>query len=346
MKKFRVASTADFYWDDGSCKYRDMGLDILEEQPHVEYCVLGEYKDELGPEQIKGINGLIVGGGSVTAGSVSVAGDLLAIGRFGVGYDTVQVDACTEADVAVFITVGAVDRSMAEATIAMMMGLSFKMLIKDRLLRDGKWDDRSKFMGGDLRGKTLGVVGLGGIGREVVRLLRGFDMSTPLAYDPYVDGKAAEDLGVRMVELDELRSGADFVSIHCPLNDNTRDLIGAREIGLMGPEAYLINTARGGIVNEDALYEALAGEKIAGAALDCVVGEPIREPHRFRVLDNVILAPHSIGWTHELFRDIGRAACRGMVDLSVGREPRGVVNPEVFERPSFREKWAGVRADK
>src|SRR5262249_10301103 len=160
-------------------------------------------------------------------------------------------------------------------------------------------------------------------------------------HDPYVTPAAAEC--VRLVSLDELLGTADFVSIHCPLTEQTRNLIGARELALMKPDAYLINTARGGIVAEDALYEALRQRRIAGAAIDCFAQEPAVRPHPLGELDNVLLAPHSIAWTDELFRDIGRAVCQGMVDLSLGKRPRGVVNPQVFERRGFQEKWARLR---
>jgi len=132
---------------------------------------------------------------------------------------------------------------------------------------------------------------------------------------------------------------SDFVSIHCPLTDKTRGLIGRRELALMKPEAYLINTARGGIVDEDALYEALEQGRIAGAALDCFATEPLTAPSRFGEFENVLLAPHSVAWTNEMFRDIGRAACQGMIDLSLERTPRGIVNPEVLQRPGFQRKW-------
>jgi phosphoglycerate dehydrogenase-like enzyme len=197
-------------------------------------------------------------------------------------------------------------------------------------------------MGRELRGRTLGVVGLGGIARKLIELLASWGMKQPLAFDPFVDPSAAAKLGVRLVELDELMSACDFVSIHCPLTEKTRGLIGRREIGLMKPDAYLINTARGGIVDEDALYEALDQGRIAGAALDCFAAEPILEPSRFGELENVLLAPHSIAWTNEMFRDIGRAACQGMVDLSLQRTPRGIVNPEVLDRPGFRRKWERI----
>ncbi len=138
-------------------------------------------------------------------------------------------------------------------------------------------------------------------------------------------------------------SRADFVSIHCPLNDSTRNLVGAAQLALMKGEAYLINTARGGIVDEDALFEALRAGRIAGAAIDCFVGEPLKKSHRFGQLDNVLLAPHSIAWTDEMFRDIGHTICGSMVELALGRRPRGVINPEVLERPGFRQKWERLR---
>ncbi len=169
-------------------------------------------------------------------------------------------------------------------------------------------------------------------------------MKTPLAFDPHIDSRTAEEAGARQVGLDELLAEADFVSIHCPLTDQTRGLIGRRELALMKPDAYLINTARGGIVDEDALYSALERHQIAGAALDCFAEEPVTRPHRFGQLDNVLLAPHCIAWTDELFRDIGRSVCQGMLDLSLGKLPRGVVNPHVIDRPGFQEKWARVRS--
>jgi len=190
-----------------------------------------------------------------------------------------------------------------------------------------------------LRDRTLGVIGLGGIAQKLIELLRGFGMKQPLAFDPFVTEAAAAKLDVRLVSLDELLSQAGFVSIHCPLTEKTRGLIGAKELALMKPDAYLLNTARGGIVDEDALYTALKNRALAGAALDCFAQEPVTSPHRFGELDNVLLAPHSIAWTDEMFRDIGRAACQVMVDLSLGKRPRGVLNPEVFERQKFKAKW-------
>ncbi len=195
-------------------------------------------------------------------------------------------------------------------------------------------------MGCELRDRVLGVIGLGGIGKALIKLLDGFGMARPLAHDPFVSAEDAALMGVRLVELDELLASADFVSLHCPLTDQTRNLIGARELGLMKPRAYLINTARGGIVDEDALFAALRDRRLAGAAIDCFAEEPVVSPHRFGEFENVLLAPHCIAWTDELFRDVGRTVCRGIVALYRRQRPEGVVNPEVFDRPGFREKWA------
>lgn len=343
MTPFRIALTGDFFGPDGSTKYPDIGLSTFDGHPEVAWAKFAEHRPQIGPDQLEGANGVIVLTPAVTAGTVARADDLLAVGRFGVGYDAVDVAACTEADVAVFITAGAVDRSVAEATVGWMIALTHHMLMKHELVRTGRWDERSRFMGRELRDRTFGAVGFGGIARATVGLLRGFGMKTPLAYDPHVDPAVAGREGARLVDLDALLAESDFVSIHCPLTDATRGLIGARQIARMKPEAYLINTARGGIVDEDALFHTLQSGEIAGAALDCFVGEPLTAPHRFGTLSNVLLAPHSIAWTDELFRDIGRSVCRGMLDLATGTRPHGVVNPEVFDRPGFAAKWARLR---
>jgi phosphoglycerate dehydrogenase-like enzyme len=337
--KFIVTLTADFYDGKGAPKYCDIGLSVLAEYPRIEQRVFKEHRKQIGADQIGDAQGVIVLTPTVSAESVSQSDNLLVMARFGVGYDSVDVNACTAADVLVTITTGAVDRPVAEAAIGWMIALSHNVLIKDKLVRTGQWDERSKYMGGELRDRTLGVIGLGGIARKTIELLRGFGMKQPLAFDPFLTEEAASKSGARLVSLEDLLRNADFVSIHCPLTEKTRGLIGAPELALMKPGAYLLNTARGGIVDEDALYEALKNHRIAGAALDCFAQEPVTVPSRFAGLDNVLLAPHSIAWTDELFRDIGRAACQVMVDLSLGAKPRGVLNPEVFDRPSFQKKW-------
>jgi phosphoglycerate dehydrogenase-like enzyme len=339
MSKFIVALTADFYDRNGAPKYQDLGLSVLSANPRIEQRVFADHRKEIESDQIGDAQGVVVLTPSVTARTVANAGELLVIARFGVGYDAVDVPACTAAEVLVTITTGAVDRSVAEATVGWMIALSHHFRVKDKLVRTGEWDRRSDFMGTELRERTLGVVGLGGIARKTIELLRPFGMNPPLAFDPFLKPEAASQLGVRLTNLEALLRESDFVSLHCPLNNSTRGLIGADQLALMKPSAYLINTARGGIADENALYDALKSRRIAGAALDCFAQEPVTTPHRFGELENVILAPHSIAWTGELFRDIGRAACGVMLDLSQGKRPKGVLNPEVFDKPGFQPKW-------
>lgn len=338
--EFCVTLTADFYDDSGELKFADAGLGVFDDYDGITVSKFAEHQADITASQLAGCQGVIVLTPRVTADTLAECNDLLAVGRFGVGYDGVDVAACTANDVVAMITPGAVDRPVAEATIGWMIALTHHMMAKDRLVRTGKWNERTQYMGCELRDRTLGVIGLGGIGKRLVSLLQGFGMQQPLVFDPFVSPEVLKQMGIRSVGLDELLSTADFVSVHCPLTEKTRGLIGAAEISRMKQNAYLLNTARGGIIDEDALFDALKNGRISGAALDCFDNEPITRPHRFGELENVILAPHSIAWTAEMFRDIGLSACHSMVDLSQGKRPSGVLNPVLFEKDSFRSKWA------
>jgi phosphoglycerate dehydrogenase-like enzyme/2-keto-3-deoxy-L-rhamnonate aldolase RhmA len=342
-RQIRVALTGDFFDEENRPRYPDIGLELFEGKEIVVQR-FREHRVEIGSDQLTDANAVIVLSPRVTSASLVSCPDLLALGRFGVGYDSVDVRACTEADVLLFIAAGAVDRPVAEATVAWMLALTHNVRIKDQLAREGRWQDRGKNVGSELRDKTLGVIGFGGIGRALVRLLAGFGMKTPLAFDPFVTKATAAEFGVKAVSLDQLLSEADFVSIHCPLSEQTRNLIGARELSLMKRSAFVLNTARGGIVDENALDAALHNGQLSGAAIDCFVAEPLTAPPGFARHDNVLLAPHNIAWTHELFRDVGRTVCKGILDLADGIAPRGIVNPEVLERPGFRAKWERLSA--
>lgn len=336
---FMVRFTRDFYDPSGKPNYQDIGLSVFSANPKIQHQVFNDHRGEIDPDQIGDAQGVIVLTPRVSARSVSNAAELLAIARFGVGYDSVDVRACTAANVLVTITTGAVDRPVAEAVVGWLIALTHNLRVKDTLVRTANWDLRSKHMGRELRDGTLGVIGLGGIGRKLLELLNGFGMNPPLVYDPFIGPDVAVGHKARLVSLETLLKESDFVSVHCPLNEQTRGLIGKQELAQMKPGAYLINTARGGIVDEDALYLALKERRLAGAAIDCFESEPVRSPPRLAELENVLLAPHSIAWTHELFRDIGRAACQVMLDLSRGKPPRGILNPEVLDNAAFHAKW-------
>lgn len=335
---FRVGLTRDFLSPEGKLVYQDIGLDLLDAAPAVERAFLAAHSSPLRARDVEGLDAVISLAPVWTAETLKDAGRLAAVVRFGVGYDMVDVAACTAADVALATTPGAVNRPMAESILTWMLALSHRVLQKDRLVRESRWAEKAHFMGSELRGRTLGIVGLGGIGRTLVELVRGLGMNPPLAFDPFANSSDAA-----LVPLERLLRESDFVSINCPLNGQTRGLIGRGQLALMKPGAFLINTARGGIVDEAALVEALQAGRIAGAAVDVFGTEPADGRHPLAALDNVILAPHAIGWTHELFRDIGRAACTAVVALSRGEIPAGVVNADVLARPGFLRKLESRR---
>jgi phosphoglycerate dehydrogenase-like enzyme len=340
---FRIGLTGDFY-QDGRPVYPDFDLSVLRAEPGIELVSFDEHRDEIVPEQLAGLNAAIVLSPRVTRDSLAQSDQLLAISRFGVGYDSVDVAACTDHDVALCIATGAVDRPVAEATVGWMLALSYRVREKDRMFREARWSERGLRMGSGLQGKTVGIVGLGGIGRMVLHMLSGFGMKPPLVYDPLVAPEAIAQQGGQSVTLPYLLARADFVTVHCPLTDSTTNLIGEAELDLMKPSAFILNTARGGIVNEDALFRVLVAQRIAGAALDCFCDEPITHVHRFAELENVILASHNIAWTHELFRDIGMVASTNLIALARGECPiNNIVNREVLDRASFQKKWDSLQ---
>jgi D-3-phosphoglycerate dehydrogenase len=260
---------------------------------------------------------------------------LKLVSRHGVGYDSVDVPAMTRAGVLVANTPNAVPRPVATIALTLILALAHRLFVKDRLTREGRWAERVEHMGTGLTGRTLGVVGAGGIGKELLRMARVFDLQL-LVSDPYVNATAIENLGAKKVPLDELMARSDFVVVACLLNDETRHLIGARELGRMKPTAYLINVARGPIVDERALYDALAARRIAGAGLDVFEEEPTPGTNPILKLDNVIVTPHALAWTDELFGNIARTAIGAILAVHAGRRPQYLVNPEVLSHPRVR----------
>jgi phosphoglycerate dehydrogenase-like enzyme len=216
-----------------------------------------------------------------------------------------------------------------------VLALAHKLMAKDRITRAGRWPERLDHMGMGLTGRSLGVVGAGRIGKELLRLARVFDLKL-LAADPYAERLELEYIGARPVPLAELMAQADFVVITCLLNEETRGLIGARELALMKPTAYLVNVARGPVVDERALYQTLAARRIAGAGLDVFEEEPTPADNPILKLDNVIVSPHALCWTDELFANIASTAIGAIVAASTGRRPEFVVNPEALAHPRVK----------
>lgn len=339
MQPFRVGITHDFRKPDGTLGFGDINLGLLDQNPAIEWSFLPESGDELTAEQIRDYDALIVLVPRVTAATLAGNDRLALVARFGVGYDTIDVPACTESGVILTITPDGVRRPVAHATLAFIMALSTQIFAKDRITRTGQWDERYEYIGVGLEGRTLGLVGLGNIGFDVINLIRPFGMRH-LAFDPYANPATAAANGVELVDLPTLLQQSDFVSVHCPLTPETRKLIGAEQFALMKPTAYLINTARGPIVDQAALTAALQSGQIAGAGIDVFEREPVDPNDPLLKLDNVIVAPHALCFTDQVALGNGGSACRSILAVAAGKVPENVVNRAALENPKFQAKLA------
>ena len=342
--EFRVGFSTDFCREDGSLAFPDIGLSLLDKVPGVSHEFLREYRAEYVPSQLSGYDVLVSLKPRITAQSLEGVTRLCAIGRCGVGYDNVDLKACTDHGIAVYITPGGVVRPVAESILLLMLALSHRLLEKDRMVRKGLWAESTHRLGREPRDRVVGTIGMGNIASEAIRILRALDVRRFLAFDPFVSQARAAELGVELVSLDELLGASDFVLVNCPLTPETRGLLGPNQFARMKPDAVLINTARGPIVEEGALIEALKTGQIAGAALDVFEKEPLPADSPLASMDNVILTSHSIAWTEELFRDMGRIDCQGALAIFSGEVPPHVVNPEVLQNPRFTAKLAEFKA--
>ena len=267
MSKFRVGLSSDFRKPDGSPAFAEFDLSTMQSDADVDIDYVEAIDGEFAPEALADLDALILLVPRVGGASFHADGRLSLVARFGVGYDSVDTGACTEAGVALTITPEGVRRPVAAAIMTLMLALTGKLLIKDRLTREGRWAEKTDHNGVGLIGKTLGSIGIGNIGAELFRLAKPWDMHF-IAHDPYVEAAVAEPLGVRLVDdLETLFREADIVCVNCPLSEGTRHLVNAERLALMKPTAYLINTARGPIVDQEALTEALTAKRIAGAGL-------------------------------------------------------------------------------
>jgi D-3-phosphoglycerate dehydrogenase / 2-oxoglutarate reductase len=258
------------------------------------------------------------------------APNLLIVSSNGAGFDPVDVEACTAAGVVVVNQSGGNAHSVAEHALGMLLTLSKRILEADRALRRDPHVNRNALMGSEAQGKTIGIVGLGNVGRRIAELCRGLLRMNVLAYDPYLSANEMAARGGEKVELDELLRRADFVSISCPLTKDNRGMIGARQFALMQPHAYFITTARGFIHDEAALAEALRTKQIAGAGLDVWAKEPPPADHPLLQFDNVLASPHTAGVTREARENMGRIAAEQMLDALDGKRPPRIINPEVW----------------
>jgi len=272
--------------------------------------------------------------------------DLLAVSTSGAGYDTVDVAACTAAGVLVVNQSGGNADAVAEHTVAMMLSLTKNIPQTDRSVRAGKRAPRESFKGWNARGRTVGVVGIGNVGSRVARICGlGLQMKV-LACDPYLTAEQVQARGATKVDLATLLAESRFVSIHCPYNDETRNMIGARELNAMQAGSYLITTARGGIVDENALAKALELKHIAGAGVDVWIDEPPPLSHPLLAFDNLIATYHTAGITHDSRNNMADWNAQQLAGILRGERPPRLINPDAWERFAQRfERIFGLRPD-
>lgn len=329
MKNFRIGITADVLQSDGEPIFGREALAMLA-QPGIEWEYMDASTIDITPQQAARYDAICAMFTRVTEHSLSAANlRLRLIARFGVGYDSIDVPACSRRGVLLTIAPDGVRRPVATSALTLVLMLAQQVLIKDRLTRSGRWNEKMDYIGTGLTGRTLGSIGIGNIGAELFRIAKPLDMRF-IAHDPVVDPAFAASLGVTLVSMETLFRESDFLTVNCPLNEQTRGLVDASKIGLMKPSAYLINTARGPIVDEKALYAALAGGRIAGAGLDVFEQEPTPVDNPILQLDNVVVTPHGICFTDECMRGLAESAFRAALDVAAGREPPYIVNPDAL----------------
>jgi len=327
---FRVGLTRDLLNGAGEPSFGTGALDVLSQAPGISWEFIPESVTAITPELTARYDAIYVNIPRVGADAFGPeAPRTKIIARHGVGYDSVDVPAMTARGVLVTNTPVAVRRPVATMAITFVLALAQKLMTKDRLTRTGRWNYRNDHMGQGLTGKTLGLVGAGGIGLETMRMARAFDMRI-LAFDPFGDADMVAAAGGSLVGFDELLAQSDFVVVACLLNDDTRHLINAERLAKMKRSAYLINVARGPIVDESALIDALRASVIAGAGLDVFEQEPVDPSNPLLVMEQVIVTPHSLCWTDECFDAIARSGLGAIVDMSARCRPQYLVNRDVL----------------
>lgn len=357
---FRVAITGDFLNEQGQPAYGDNGYSLLSSTPYIAVRFIDQqtpragdadywqrfYSMAVAPDQVRDCDGLVVLRPSVPRKTLASAADnLVVIGRSGAGYEKIDVEACTDHDIALFNAPVGLHHATASAALMFMLVLAKNMPAQQRITLAGRWDLQAETMGGEIQGRTLGIVGLGNSGRELVRLVAPFEMRI-LVHSPHADTSQAHELGVQFTSLDDLLRQSDFVSLHARLTSGNRRMIGAPQLALMKPTAYLINIARGGLVDQQALVNALASRGIAGAGLDVFEVEPLPADDPLTRLDNVVVTPHWVCSSSDVWRATGQAMTSGMLRAARGEVPENVVNREVLSRPGFQEKLARFAANR
>lgn len=338
MSRFRIGISQGIREAGGKMIIPEFDLSPLDDDARIE-CVSLPDPANIDADIAAEVDAVVLMLEAVTQRTFDARSRLTLVARFGVGYDRIDVDACTKNAVALATTPDGVRRPVAVSVITLMLALTSRLFIKDRLARQGPpgWARKAQYNGVGLVGRTLGSLGMGNIGAEVFKLAQPFGMRF-IAHDPYADSRIAAALGVSLVSLEDLFRRSDILSISCPLSENTRGIVDAPMLDLMKPSAFLINTSRGGVVDQPALLEALQSQRIAGAGLDVLAEEPPAADDPILALDNVVLAPHALCWTDQCMAGNGAADVAAVMATMSGQSPAHVINAAVLEAPEFKRR--------
>lgn len=324
-RPWKVAVTGDYAEADGSTIYGDIGLDEFARYG-IEWSLVSADGSPLRGEELEGYDALVLLG-SLALGEEQLEGvtTLKHVARFGAGFDQVDLAACDARGITVTNAPTGLRVPMAHTALTFLFALAHNLLPKDRLVRQGAWERKADYRGPGLATATIGMIGLGGIGRETVRQLRALDLDV-VAWNRSPRPEFCGEVGIEQLELDEVLSRSDYVILTVSATPETRHLIGARELEQMRSSAALINIARGSVVDEQAMITALRNGTIAGAGLDVFEVEPLPADSPLISMENVVLAPHSLTWTQD-FTDNTSAEMRAeVIAIATGEQPRNVVN--------------------
>ncbi|MDD2957225.1 MAG: hydroxyacid dehydrogenase [Lachnospiraceae bacterium] len=311
------------------------GMELLKDKADIYIADNADPNNYL--DEMKDADAIIVRIAACDKNVIENSPNLKVIGRTGVGYDSVDVEAATRAGIPVVITPGANNRSVAEHAVAMMFALSKNMVEAENEMKAGNWKIRDAKKAFELLGKKVGFIGLGAIGREAQKICKGIGMVTA-GYDPFLPKEKIEALGCEYYETyQELLKDCDIISIHVPLLDTTRNMIGKEELASMKPTSVIINCSRGGIINEEALIEALNNSVIAGAGTDVYVEEPPKPESPLMQAKNLVCSPHSAAQTREAVINMASMCVKGCLAVIAGEQWPYVANPDVYKHPKWQQ---------
>lgn len=324
-RPWKLAVTGDYATVGGSTIYGDIGLGALAEYG-IEWSLVEPHEDGLRGADLEGFDALwLLGSLAFGEKQLRETTTLEHVARFGAGYDQVDLDACDRHGVTVTNAPTGLRVPMAHSAIALLFALAHNVLPKDHLVRTAQWERKSEYRGQGLVSATIGVIGLGGIGQQTTRLLRGLGLDV-LAWNRSPRPEFCAEIGIEQGDLDEVLRRSDHVIVTVAANTQTRHLIGARELQLMKSSAFVINIARGAIIDEEALVTALEDGAIAGAGLDVFETEPLPADSPLIDMENVVLAPHSLCWTQDFTDDTAAEARSEIIAIAEGRAANNVVN--------------------